>query len=123
MTDVKTPTLGDATVAELLTELLKRGGTFAAVAEAQLLVLRKSEDYNGDPLTDRESARQRDVYFPFGAPSYAHMIHTKSQRLVQLVKNDLDGKAPNFEGARDSCLDLINYASFFVERMNRERTS
>lgn len=121
MTNPQENTLASATVRDLLNELATRGGTFAAVAEAQLLVLRKSEDYNGDALSTAEASRVRDVYFPFGAASYVHMIHIKSQRLVQLTKNDLDGKAPNFEGARDSALDLINYASFFVERLNRER--
>lgn len=104
----------------LLTELANRGGTFKAVAQAQLLVLRKSADYNHgkDPATV-----DRDVYFPFGAMSYAQMIHTKAQRLNSLVLKAADsGGAPNFESIRDTLLDVINYSSFWIERLDREST-
>lgn len=88
------------------------------MAEAQLLVLRKSQDYNGSAAAPDS---ERDAYFPLGAASYVQMIHVKSQRLVQLTRNDIDGRAPpNFEGVRDSVLDLINYAAFFAERLARE---
>lgn len=102
---------------DLLRELGHRSGQFAAVVDALLLVMKKSADYNGAELIDDA---QRDGYFPLGAASYVQMIHTKSQRLLQLVRNDLEGKPPNHESARDSCLDIINYASFFAERLARD---
>ena len=119
----KAITLDEATIADLLNELRARGGIVGVVAEAQLLAFRKSLDYNGDTLERAATSNLRDVYFPFGALSYIHMIHTKSQRLVQLARNDLEGKNSNFESAKDSALDLINYASFFVERLNREEAT
>ena len=109
--------ISDFTIEDILIELSKRGNTFAAVAEAQLLVLKKSEDYNsGSKLIDSKSAIARDIYFPFGLQSYVHMIHTKSLRLVSLVGQHKS----NFEGIKDTALDLINYGSFLVEKMNRE---
>jgi hypothetical protein len=107
----------------LLQELARRGGTFKAVAEAQLLVLKKSADYNqagmkGQTAEDAAKA-DRDVYFPFGGASYAQMIHVKAQRLNSLVLGEYQGKGPNFEGIRDTLLDVINYASFWAERIDR----
>ena len=99
----------------------------AAVATAQLLVLKKSADYNRLGMADRPSNAEeaaafadRDAYFPFGLASYVQMLHVKTQRLVSLTAKAAQG-APNFEGVRDTALDLINYASFLVERTDRER--
>jgi hypothetical protein len=107
--------LREASTEELLLELKSRGGHPAALAEAILLVVKKSSDYNrtsngvGDiHLIDR------GPYFPFGALSYAQMIHTKSMRFNSLVRAELSGNIVNFEGLRDTALDLINYAGFFI---------
>lgn len=108
----------------LLEALRRRGGTLAAIAEAQLLVLKKSADYNQSGMaaqTDEAAAQaNRDVYFPFGNYSYAQMIHTKAQRLNSLVMKESAGLPPNHEGIRDTLLDIINYASFWAERLSRE---
>lgn len=106
----------------LLTELANRGGTFKAVAQAQLLVLRKSADYNQAGGAGKDPATaDRDQYFPFGAMSYAQMVHVKAQRLNSLVLKAADsGGTPNFEGIRDTLLDIINYSSFWIERLDRE---
>jgi hypothetical protein len=93
-------------------ELLRRGGLDAAYAEGALLAAEKSKDYNGD--------RSRDEYFPFGALSYAQMLHVKTLRVVSLARKQLAGGVPTFEGIADSILDLMNYAAFGVERMRRE---
>lgn len=111
-------------IEELLKALQRRGGTFKAVADAQLLVLKKSADYNqaGMAGQDAEAAAQadRDVYFPFAGVSYAQMIHVKAQRLNSLVlKSMRGGGESNYEGIRDTLLDIINYASFWVERQDR----
>lgn len=108
----------------LLKALQARGGTLKAVAEAQLLVLKKSADYNqsGMKSQDAEAAAQadRDVYFPFLGVSYCQMIHVKAQRLISLVMKTMRGGGEsNFEGIRDTLLDIINYASFWIERMDR----
>jgi hypothetical protein len=115
--------MADMTVEQLLRELLARGGTFAAVADAQLLVLRKSADYNQHGMKAGGSAAfaDRDQYFPFGLTSYAQMLHVKTQRINSLVLKARGGGGPNFEGLRDTGLDIINYASFLVERMDRDR--
>jgi hypothetical protein len=114
--DITAMDLKDASVKELLHALAAKGSTFNAVAQAQLLVLKKSLDYNGIEIPE---PGVRDIYFPFGNASYAHMIHTKSQRLVSLVGNEAKGLEPNFECIKDTALDLINYASFLVEYLDR----
>ena len=112
--------LGEASVEDLLNALRYKGGTFRAVADAQLLVLKKSNDYNRSALDVAEQHAARDIYFPFGHASYAQMHHVKSQRINSLVDAELKGRATNFEGLKDTALDLINYASFLVERISRE---
>lgn len=118
--------LATVPIEELLKALQQRGGTFKAVADAQLLVLKKSADYNqaGMMGQDAEAAAQaqadRDVYFPFAGVSYAQMIHVKAQRLNSLVLKSMRGAGgSNYEGIRDTLLDVINYASFWIERQDR----
>lgn len=113
--------LKQASTEVLLRVLAERGGHPGAVAEAVLLSMRKSADYDkgacnyGDPHNVDRSA-----YFPFGPVSYAQMLHIKSQRFNSLVKKILDGGDPNFEGLRDTALDIINYAGFFVASQKKE---
>ena len=78
------------------------------LAEAAILLRKKSMDYNNDPNPDPA----RREYFPFGHHSYLHMLHTKFERLKAVCLSDEAN--PNFESARDSCLDLINYAAFYA---------
>lgn len=94
------------TLAHLLTA---RGGSLAAIADAVRLVTQKDEDYN--------TGIRRDDYFPLGLQSYAQMIHVKALRLVVLA---LTPRPLNFESARDTCLDLINYASFCADWLGRQ---
>ncbi len=76
-----------------------------AFHDAQHLMDKKSQDYNrkGEDFT---------VYFPYGSRSYAHMVHLKAQRLLNLADTD---NTPNFESIDDSLLDIINYASMWYE--------
>lgn len=106
---------------DILLELVRRGGVVAQVAAAQLLVEKKSEDYNqqGGAATNALTA-DRDAYFPFGAASYVQMIHVKSQRLVSLVHKTRSGDGANFEGMIDTAKDLVNYAAFLAERLDRD---
>lgn len=98
---------------ELLEELKQRGGHPGALAEAALLCVKKSEDYNQGAIGDMHSI-DRTVYFPFGAVSYAQMLHTKALRFNSLVLKESSGMAPNYEGLRDTALDIINYAGFYI---------
>ena len=80
--------------------------------EVTKIAIKKSEDYNngnGQPAS-------RAQYFPFGLLSYAQMLHTKSQRLNSLAQQD---KTPNNESIRDTLLDMINYATFAVEAIDK----
>lgn len=105
---------------DLLEELALRGGHPAALAKAALLCIEKSQDYNhGQPLDP--CAIDRSAYFPFGTVSYAQMLHTKSDRFVSLTKKVLEGGQPNFEGLRDTALDIINYAGFFLADKRSEQ--
>lgn len=107
----------------LLDALRRHGGTLQACAEAQLLVLKKSADYNNTGSNKGAASTfkaSRDDYFPFGLKSYAQMIHTKSQRLISLSNKD---GSSNFESARDTMLDLINYASFGADWLHRDELS
>lgn len=81
-------------------------------SEVTKIAIKKSQDYNngqGQPTS-------RAIYFPFGLLSYAQMLHTKSQRLNSLAQQN---KAPNNESVRDTLLDMINYATFAVEAIDK----
>ena len=87
----------------------KMSPVFKEVTE---IAIKKSQDYNngnGQPIS-------RANYFPFGLLSYAQMLHTKSQRLNSLAQQD---KAPNNESVRDTLLDMINYATFAIEAIDK----
>lgn len=87
----------------------KMSPVFKEVTE---IAIKKSQDYNngnGQPTS-------RANYFPFGLLSYAQMLHTKSQRLNSLAQQD---KAPTNESVRDTLLDMINYATFAVEAIDK----
>lgn len=103
--------LANSSAEVLWRELERRGGLDAAYAAGALLAAEKSKDYNGD--------RSRDEYFPFGALSYAQMLHVKTLRVVSIARKQAAGGKPTFEGLADSMLDLMNYAAFGVERMRR----
>ena len=104
--------LQQASSTALLSELSSRGGHPGALADAALLCIKKSQDYN--PGQSDPHKVDRTSYFPFGATSYAQMLHTKSQRFNSLVQKQQAAIQPNFEGLRDTALDIINYAGFYL---------
>lgn len=107
---------------ELLEELKSRGGHPGALAEAALLCVLKSQDYNQSSKEVINVHKiDRSQYFPFGNVSYAQMLHTKAQRFNSLVLKEIHGQPPNFEGLRDTALDIINYAGFFVDDCTANR--
>lgn len=112
--------LDGATTEDMLAIIAARGGHPGALAEAALLCVRKSADYNAGKDADIHSVDRSD-YFPLGLASHAQMLHTKTQRLLSLVRKGNEGAA--FESARDTCLDLINYAGFAADYLKREAKS
>lgn len=91
-----------------ITESTVRSAYLGVFEECLGLAIRKSQDY-GDPNPAKMT------YFPFGDPSYVHMLYTKCQRLVSLTRQAmLHDKDPNFESLDDTLKDLINYAFFFA---------
>lgn len=105
---------------DLLAELSKRGGHPGALADAALLCAKKSLDYNrtqnGHAIDIHNIDRSN--YFPFGPVSYAQMLHTKSQRFNSLIYAGVN-HTPQFEGLKDTALDIINYAGFFIASEKR----
>lgn len=98
----------------LLAIIAERGGALKALAEAGMIALKKGEDYNN---TGKAPGEERDVYFPLGLPSYAQMIHVKATRLVSFAAAPRDAK---HESVRDTALDIINYASFLADWLERQ---
>lgn len=79
--------------------------------EAIELQGRKSDDYQNSS----SHIRQAD-YYPHGCATIADIIHSKSLRIqsvLEAMANDPNYE-PNFESLQDSCIDIANYASFFV---------
>jgi len=74
---------------------------------AIVLVLKKHQDYN--------KGLELDQYFPFGDASYVQMLHVKQCRLLSLVSTNT---TENFESKKDTILDLINYAVFYLAYLN-----
>lgn len=97
--------------AQLLRQMAKEDGQgdLVVLLDCWMLSERKARDYQGGGVS-------RDAYFPFGIKSYVQMLVVKVNRLVSLVRQD--GEAEH-EGVADSGRDLINYAAFMVERLER----
>ena len=74
---------------------------------AIVLVQKKHQDYN--------KGLELDQYFPFGDASYVQMLHVKQCRLLSLVATNT---TENFESKKDTVLDLINYAVFYLAYLN-----
>ena len=104
--------LANISTEAMFNEIERRGGHPAALAKAALLCIRKSQDYN-QGQTDPHTI-DRTGYFPFGAVSYAQMLHTKTERFMSLTRKAIRGESVNFEGMDDTALDIINYAGFFL---------
>jgi hypothetical protein len=106
--------LRQASTMTVLDELARRGGHPGALAKAALLAITKSQDYNDGQRLCEPTQIDRSAYFPFGPVSYAQMLHVKAMRFVSLAAKELRGDTPNFECLRDTALDLINYAGFYL---------
>ena len=80
------------------------------VIPAMELATRKSQDY-------QSSFVKLESYFPFADKSYIQMLNVKVLRLISLA----EGKTPNFESMQDTVLDLINYAVFYLDYLEKQR--
>lgn len=99
-------TRSDLRAAELLRKMPAMFKKIAELREA------KGADYNN-------VVGGRDAYFPYGHYSYLHMLNTKMLRLMSLLDAAKRGQAPNFEGMQDTVQDLVNYATFYAERLEK----
>jgi len=86
-------------------EVLKRA------AEVQT---KKSDDYQNP-----QSRIKQAMYYPRGCATILDTMAAKVLRMQSVMEAmELDQKyQPNFESLEDSCVDLINYASFFASYM------
>jgi hypothetical protein len=76
---------------------------------------KKSNDYQNPNSRIRQA-----MYYPRGCASILDTISSKvlrMQSVLEAMEQD-PNYDPNFESLEDSCVDLINYASFFAAYMN-----
>ena len=76
---------------------------------------KKSNDYQNPNSRIRQA-----MYYPRGCATILDTMHAKilrMQSVLEAMESD-PSYQPNFESLEDSCLDIINYASFFAAYMN-----
>lgn len=79
--------------------------------QAAEIQIKKSNDYQNP----NSRIKQAD-YYPRGFATILDTMHAKllrMQSVLEAMENDPNYE-PNFESLDDSCIDLINYASFAV---------
>jgi len=72
----------------------------------------KGNDYN-----NAASRVTQADYYPNGVYTILDTCQSKVLRMYSVLDTMKDGGKVNFESIEDSCLDLINYASFIVAYM------
>lgn len=88
-------------------------GVLKKAAEIQV---KKGNDYQNP----NSRVRQAD-YYPRGCATLLDTMAAKvlrMQSVLEAMEQD-SSYNPNFESLEDSCLDIINYASFFASYMNQ----
>ena len=82
--------------------------------EAAEVQQKKSNDYQNDKSRIRQA-----MYYPRGCASILDTMNGKVLRMQSVLEAmELDPNyEPNFESLEDSCIDIINYASFFAAYM------
>jgi len=71
----------------------------------------KSKDYQGSTWSE-------DDYFPFGAQSYIHMIHTKYLRMRNIAEGE---QKTNFEALDDTLIDMAVYCCMYAAKIRRDK--
>lgn len=102
----------------IIDEMLPETRTSVQVLdEAKQIQLKKGRDYQNSA----SSVRAAD-YYPRGIASIHDMMNTKMLRMKSIIETMQHSKDhdTNFESIQDSAIDLINYASFFVEYCRKE---
>ena len=92
--------------------IIDRKESVAVLQECMDLQLKKSKDYQSDSSNVTQA-----MHYRRGVDTIHDIIIGKLMRATSLIES---GNDPNFESLEDSCLDLINYASFFASYMNGE---
>lgn len=87
-----------------------------AFIEVAKLRAKKHQDYQNSDVAGAKPTPLAE-YFPFGLVSHVQMLWIKILRLKNFADRAMvDCKDdPNFEGIKDSLMDLCNYASFAIE--------
>jgi len=67
--------------------------------------------------SDYQNKITLEQYFPFEDKSYIHMLNTKVLRLISLASKQ---GAPTFESTKDSVYDLMAYAGFYLEFLEKQ---
>lgn len=86
--------------------------SIVVLQQAIELQLQKANDYQNP-----HSSIQQADYYPRGCASILDIMNAKMLRIksvMEAMENDTTYQT-NFESLEDSAIDLINYASFFVE--------
>lgn len=83
--------------------------------EAAEIQVKKGNDYQNP----NSRVKQAD-YYPRGCATISDIMLGKCLRIQSVLESMEQDKdyQPNFESLRDSAVDLINYASFFVSYMD-----
>jgi hypothetical protein len=74
----------------------------------------------GNDYQNPNSRVRQAMYYPRGCATILDTMQAKilrMQSVLEAMESDPDYN-PNFESLEDSCLDIINYASFFAAYMN-----
>lgn len=74
----------------------------------------------GNDYQNPNSRVKQAMYYPRGCATILDTMQGKILRMQSVLEAmELDPNyEPNFESLEDSCVDLINYASFFAAYMN-----
>lgn len=87
-----------------------------------LKVLQKAAEVQtkkGNDYQNPNSRVKQADYYPRGCATLLDTMYAKvlrMQSVLEAMENDPDYQ-PNFESLEDSCIDIINYASFFAAYM------
>ena len=82
------------------------------LVQCQILMEQKAQDYTG------ESSVQMADYYPRGIATIYDIMWAKMLRIKSVMEQMETRDSENFESIQDSCVDLINYATFFVAYMD-----
>jgi len=93
------------------------------MSKESLKVLQKAAEVQtkkGNDYQNPNSRVRQAMYYPRGCATILDTMAAKilrMQSVLEAMELDPDYE-PNFESLEDSCVDIINYASFFAAYMN-----